>query len=49
MRELGSIRSIKEGGVRFWLRRSFRFLVLSQLLVALGAAGMAWPARCCKG
>jgi (E)-4-hydroxy-3-methyl-but-2-enyl pyrophosphate reductase len=41
LRELASIRSIKEGGLRFWLRRSFRFMVLSQLLVALGAAGMA--------
>ncbi len=41
LRELASIRSVKEGGLRFWLRRSFRFMVLGQLVVALGAAGMA--------
>jgi (E)-4-hydroxy-3-methyl-but-2-enyl pyrophosphate reductase len=49
LRELGSIRSIKEGGLRFWLRRSFRFLVLSQLLVALGAAGMALASTLLQG
>lgn len=49
LRELGSIRSIKEGGIRFWLRRSFRFLVLSQLMVALGAAGMALASMLLQG
>jgi 4-hydroxy-3-methylbut-2-enyl diphosphate reductase len=49
LRELASIRSIKEGGLRFWLRRSFRFLVLSQLLVSLGAAGMALASMLLQG
>jgi (E)-4-hydroxy-3-methyl-but-2-enyl pyrophosphate reductase len=49
LRELSSIRSLKEGGVRFWLRRSFRFLVLSQLLVAIGAAGMAVASMSLQG
>lgn len=49
LRELSSIRSIKEGGVRFGLRRSFRFLVLSQLLVAIGAAGMATASMLLQG
>ncbi len=41
LRELAAIRSAREEGLGFWLRRAFRFMVLSQLLVALGAAGMA--------
>ncbi len=45
MRELTAIRSQKESRFRFWARRVFRFLVLSQLWVALGAAGMA--VACC--
>jgi len=49
LRELASIRSVKEGGIRFWLRRSFRFMVLSQLVVALGAAGMALASMLLQG
>jgi len=44
LRELASIRSTRERGLIFWARRAFRFLVRSQLLVALGAAGMALAA-----
>ncbi len=40
VREIDSIRSQGEGGLSFWLRRVFRFLVRSQLLVGLGAASM---------
>jgi 4-hydroxy-3-methylbut-2-enyl diphosphate reductase len=49
LRELGAIRSAKEVGWRFWARRSFRFLVLSQLLVALGAAGMSLASQLLQG
>ena len=40
LRELASLRSDREGGLSWALRRAFRFLVRSQLLVALGAAGV---------
>ncbi|KMY66590.1 hypothetical protein AAU61_15760 [Desulfocarbo indianensis] len=49
LRELSFIRSLREGGFRFWLRRSFRFLALSQLVVALGAAGMALASQLLQG
>jgi (E)-4-hydroxy-3-methyl-but-2-enyl pyrophosphate reductase len=49
MRELTAIRSAKEGGFMFWARRVFRFLVRSQVLVALGAAGMAVAASLLQG
>ncbi|MGD9125563.1 MAG: 4-hydroxy-3-methylbut-2-enyl diphosphate reductase [Desulfarculaceae bacterium] len=39
-RELAAIRSSKEAGLSFWGRRVFRFMVRSQILVALGAAAM---------
>ena len=45
MRELAAIRSSKEAGLVHFLRRFMRFLVLSQILVALGAAGMS--VACC--
>jgi 4-hydroxy-3-methylbut-2-enyl diphosphate reductase len=40
VREIDTIRGQGEGGLNFWLRRVFRFLVRSQILVGLGAAGM---------
>jgi 4-hydroxy-3-methylbut-2-enyl diphosphate reductase len=49
LRELAAIRSQKEKGWRFWARRSFRFLVLSQLLVGLGAAGMSLASQLLQG
>jgi len=49
LRELNAIRSAKEGGLRFWARRVFRFMVLSQLLVAVGAAGMSLAAMAVQG
>ncbi|MFZ5584513.1 MAG: 4-hydroxy-3-methylbut-2-enyl diphosphate reductase [Thermodesulfobacteriota bacterium] len=49
MRELAAIRGQGEGGAGFWLRRAFRFLVRSQLLVALGAAGMTLAACLLQG
>ncbi len=49
MRELAAIRAAKEGGFMFWARRVFRFLVRSQVLVALGAAGMTAAASLLQG
>ncbi|MCB2193716.1 MAG: 4-hydroxy-3-methylbut-2-enyl diphosphate reductase [Deltaproteobacteria bacterium] len=49
LRELGSIRSEREGDGSYLLRRVFRFFVRSQLLVALGAAGMTCAASILQG
>ncbi len=49
LRRLGAIRSHHEPGLRYWARRVLRFMVLSQLLVALGAAGMAVAASALQG
>ena len=49
LRELNSIRSSKENGAGFWVRRLFRFLVRSQVLVAAGAAGMTYAASLLQG
>ena len=49
LRELAGLRSAREGGLAFWARRVFRFFVRSQLLVALGAAGMAGAASLLQG
>ncbi|MEW5911002.1 MAG: 4-hydroxy-3-methylbut-2-enyl diphosphate reductase [Thermodesulfobacteriota bacterium] len=49
LRELAAIRSTGERGWLFWARRVFRFLVRSQVLVALGAAGMALAAGLLQG
>ncbi len=49
VRELGAIRSRGEGGLAFWLRRVFRFLVRSQFIVAGGAAGMALASSLLQG
>lgn len=49
LRRLGAIRSHREPGPRFWARRVFRFMVLSQILVALGAAGMSAAASALQG
>lgn len=49
LRELGAIRGEREGGGSYILRRVFRFFVRSQLLVALGAAGMACAASLLQG
>ncbi len=40
VREISALRSRRESRLSFWARRSFRFLVRSQFLVAAGAAGM---------
>jgi (E)-4-hydroxy-3-methyl-but-2-enyl pyrophosphate reductase len=40
MRELGGIRSARQSKLTFYLARGFRFLVRSQIVVALGAAAM---------
>ncbi|MBU2467476.1 MAG: 4-hydroxy-3-methylbut-2-enyl diphosphate reductase [Proteobacteria bacterium] len=49
LRELVAIRSEREGGGSYLLRRVFRFFVRSQLLVALGAVGMACAASLLQG
>lgn len=49
MRELAAIRSAKEKGFVFWLRRVFGFLVRSQVVVGLGAAGMTAAASLLQG
>ncbi|MCF8041332.1 MAG: 4-hydroxy-3-methylbut-2-enyl diphosphate reductase [Desulfarculaceae bacterium] len=49
LRELGAIRSEREGGGSYILRRVFRFFVRSQLLVALGAAGITCAASLLQG
>ena len=49
LREISSVRSAREGGLAFWLRRVLRFFVRSQLLVALGAAGMAGAGSLLQG
>ena len=49
LRELGAIRSEREGGGSYLMRRVFRFFVRSQLLVALGAAGMTCAASLLQG
>ena len=49
MRELGAIRSPDEHRLTFWARRVFRFLVLSQILVAGGAAAMTGAACYLQG
>ena len=49
LRELAAMRSDREGGLRYALRRTFRFFVRSQLLVALGAAGMTCAACLLQG
>ncbi|MFH1059878.1 MAG: 4-hydroxy-3-methylbut-2-enyl diphosphate reductase [Pseudomonadota bacterium] len=49
VRELAAMRGQAEDGLSFWLRRVFRFLVRSQFLVALGAAGMTLAACLLQG
>lgn len=49
LRELGAIRGEREGGGSYLMRRVFRFFVRSQLLVALGAAGMTCAASLLQG
>ncbi len=49
LRELAAMRSDREGGLSYALRRVFRFFVRSQLLVAIGAAGMAGAASLLQG
>ena len=49
MRELSAIRSSKEAGLIYFLRRAMRFMVLSQILVALGAAGMSLASCALQG
>jgi len=49
MRELGAIRSAREGRLAYWSRRVFRFLVRSQILVGLGGAGMTLAGSLLQG
>ncbi len=49
LREISFIRPARGIGLGFWARRVFRFLVFSQLLVALGAAGMTVAASLLQG
>ena len=49
VREIDTIRSQREPGFSFWLRRVFRFLVRSQLLVGLGAASMTMASCLLQG
>ena len=49
MRELNAIRSTRENGAGYWVRRVFRFMVRSQMLVAAGAAGMTLAASFLQG
>ena len=49
MREVGSIRSKRDNPAVFWLARFIRFLVRSQILVALGAAGMTLASSMWQG
>ena len=49
LRELAAVRSAREGGLPWAMRRVFRFFVRSQLLVALGAAGMAGAGSLLQG
>jgi 4-hydroxy-3-methylbut-2-enyl diphosphate reductase len=49
VRELTALRSAGESRLTFWSRRIFRYLVRSQLLVALGAAGMTLASTLLQG
>jgi (E)-4-hydroxy-3-methyl-but-2-enyl pyrophosphate reductase len=49
MREVGAIRSIRDNPAAYWFSRILRFLVRSQMLVALGAAGMTLASSLLQG
>ena len=49
IREIGAIRSLRQSPLAYWFSRVVRFLVRSQMLVAMGAGGMTLASSLWQG